>query len=122
MKRAKRGGYAVALDDFNILAQGHQQAHQTLGRDLPEITTQHSGNIGLFHAEKLGRCHLFQATLPHQPVDLQDQLGLEMVGLCIGQADVGKNIAAAGFVVDVSGHGNCLGRWLCTAVGQMGRR
>jgi hypothetical protein len=31
-----------------------------------------------------------------------------MVRLCIGQADVGKNIAAAGFVVDVSGHRSVL--------------
>ncbi len=94
-------------NDFDILPQGHKKAQQPLNRKLPEIAAQHPGDIRLLHAEKLSGCNLLQSPLLHQPVDLQNQLGLELMLLGIGKADIGKIIAAAGFMLDGFGHGCC---------------
>src|SRR6516164_9874435 len=48
-----------AHDDFNILIEFHQEAQQPFNRELPELTAQHFGYVGLANAEQRGGLGLF---------------------------------------------------------------
>ena len=41
-------------DDFNILVERHEEAQKAFDGKLPELPTEHFGDIGLFNAEQTG--------------------------------------------------------------------
>src|SRR6267378_691925 len=45
--------------DFNILIERHEKAQQALHGKLPELATQHLGDIRLADSEETGRLDLF---------------------------------------------------------------
>jgi hypothetical protein len=49
--------------DFNVLIEGHEEAHQAVDGKRPEIAAQHFRDIGLLDAEQIGGLGLFQAAL-----------------------------------------------------------
>ena len=86
-------------NDVHVLAERHKESQETLHRKLAEIPPQHLRNVGLLHPEEFRRRRLFQAARLHQAIDLVNELGLHQVLLRIGQADIGKHVAAAALVV-----------------------
>ena len=57
-------------DNLHIMAEGDKEPHQALHRIAPELTGQHSGDLGLINAHELSRSRLLQMPLLDGPVDL----------------------------------------------------
>jgi hypothetical protein len=85
-------------NDLYVLPERHQEPQQPLNRELPEVTAQHLGNVGLLDPEQLGGLNLLEPALLHQGVDLVDELRLDQVFLGIGKAEISEDIPAPHFV------------------------
>jgi hypothetical protein len=85
-------------DDVHVVIEGDREAQQALDGELAEVAAQHLGDIGLADSEQGSGLDLFQATLFHDPIDLENQLGLDEMFLGIGQAKVFERVAASDFV------------------------
>jgi hypothetical protein len=78
--------------------QATMRAHETeqsLKREALEAPTQQIGNVGLADSHPLGCSLLSEPGLLDHCVDAHDEPSLEGVLVRIGQAEVGKDVAAA---------------------------
>ena len=90
------GGRArLADDDVDIAAERGEQAEQALERILAEVALQKPRHVGLGKAEQAPGLGLGDAALAHDGVDAADQLRLEQVGVGLGVAEVGEDVAPA---------------------------
>lgn len=64
-----------------------------------ELACQHGGYLGLIDAQEFRSGGLRQAPLADGPVDPKDQAGLEQMVGGVGQAEVRKDVARAGFLL-----------------------
>jgi hypothetical protein len=92
-------------DDFDILAQRDEEAEQALDGELPKFAAQHLRNIRLLNAEQFRRGDLLEPAILHKTADLIYKLRLDEMFIRIRQANIGKDVAAAFFVVDPFFHG-----------------
>lgn len=94
--------------DFNVLIERHEEAQQALNGKLPEVTAQDLGDIGLADAEQPGRVGLFQAAFLHERVDLEHQLGLHVVLLCVRHAEIREHVSVYSCVLSFAHGDNAL--------------
>jgi len=70
------------------MIERHEKPQQALDGKLPEITPQHLGYVGLFYAQEIGRFGLFEATVLHDRINFEDELGLDQMLLGIWNPEV----------------------------------
>jgi hypothetical protein len=84
--------------DLYILIERYEEAQKALNGKLPELTSQHLGNVGLADAEQLGGLNLFETALFHDGIDLEYKLRFNEVLLRIRHTNVLEHIATPEFI------------------------
>jgi hypothetical protein len=90
-------------DDLHVLIEGDEEAQKALDGKLAEVASQHLGDIRLADAEQGGGFDLFQGTLFHDRIDLENQLCFDKVLFGVRQAEVLEHVAASDFVFPLRG-------------------
>jgi hypothetical protein len=93
-------------DDVDLAAEGGEEAHQPLDREVAEMPPQHAGHVGLADAHELGGMRLGQGAGADPVMDAAHELGLEQVGVGVGVAEVGEQVgrAVAHGVIGIGAH------------------
>ena len=85
---------------FNVVAQSVQTVPQLALGQIGEVAPQHGRHLGLGDAHALGGSLLSDAHRAHGLGDLDDQAGLDLELVGIGQAQIGKHIAGPHFHIN----------------------
>jgi hypothetical protein len=85
-------------DDLYILIERHEKTQKAFDGEMPKLSAQHLGYIGLADAKQFGRLNLFQAAMLHDGVNFEHQLRLDQVLLGIRNPDIFEHIRTAGFI------------------------
>lgn len=85
--------------NVHLTAENGEHPHETLDGMAPEPSAQDVGQVRLGYTEHAGGFALAHATFADDGVDLANQPCLDQVGIGIGQACIGKDVAAADGVV-----------------------
>jgi len=80
-------------DDFDILIEGGEHAHQPRHRKSLVMAAENIRQVGLLDTHELGCCGLCQLARLDETAELHHQCGLELVFLGIGEAEVGEDVA-----------------------------
>src|SRR5712692_7045602 len=70
----RRSVISVAMglhDDLHVLIQRHEKTQKALHGELPELSAQHLGYVGLADTQQISDLDLFQTPLFHDRVDLE---------------------------------------------------
>jgi hypothetical protein len=70
---------------FDILVERCQHPHQLFHRNQLKLTPKQLGQVRLFHLDQLGSLGLRDFALRYQLLELDDESGLELMLLGIGQ-------------------------------------
>ena len=81
--------------DPNVLPEGGQEPHQPLDGEGTGPSAHERGDVGLPDPEDLAGLGLREAALPDEAVDLQRQIGLELLALGMGESEITEDVAAA---------------------------
>ena len=65
--------------NLHVLIQRHQKTQQALDRELPELSAQHLGDIGLADSKQLGGRCLREAALFQDGVNLENQVRFDQM-------------------------------------------
>jgi len=81
--------------DLNVLPEGGQKLHQPLDGEGAGPSAHERGDVWLPDPEDLPGLGLREAALPDEAVDLQRQIGLELLALGMGESEIAEDVAAA---------------------------
>ena len=84
--------------NLHILIERHEKTQKTFYRKLPQLASQHLGNIGLSNSEKIGRLDLFQGALFQECVNLANQLRLDEVLVRVSSGKILERASAVAFI------------------------
>jgi len=95
--------------DLDVVAEPVQAVHQLAFGEVGEVAAQHARHFGLGDAHAERRLVLSEAEFADCLGDLDYQAGFDLEFVGAGQAQVGKDVAGTGFVLDVSIDAFCHG-------------
>jgi len=81
--------------DLDILAEGGEELHEPLEGERARTTAHERRDMRLLDAEDVARPRLRQPALLDETVDLQREIGLELLAFGIREPEVAKDVAAA---------------------------
>src|SRR3989442_10513079 len=85
-------------DDLYVLIQRHEKTQEALHGELPELSAQHLGYVGLADTQQISYLDLFQTPLFHDRVDFEHQLRFDQMFFRIRHAEILEHITASDFV------------------------
>lgn len=79
-------------DDVHFATEPGQHSHDAYGRDIAELSFQHSGKVGLADAGRARGFGLRELAVLQRVLHAAHHLSLEEVRVRIRKADIGKDI------------------------------
>jgi hypothetical protein len=84
--------------DFHVLIKHGEHAHEALHGKALIVAAEDVRQVGLLDADQLGSRYLCQLARLDEPLKLNNESGLKLMFLSVGEAEVSKNVATADFV------------------------